>query len=192
MSLLSLDARWRRFNDPDFRSPIDGRAFSGLYDLGFDAPDAWPHGPRPADQPLLEAGADRLSAELCRIGEARYLRAVIALPLRGTGEILYLAPWVQVAPADFYAWIESTGQDGATPHDRGPEAIEGLLANALPGFPEDEGTALRLMPAGAERPRATALAGPLSEAITDGISFDDLLDLYAAAGDDIRPHISAG
>ncbi|NIZ09239.1 DUF2199 domain-containing protein [Pseudooceanicola sp. HF7] len=185
MSLLSLDARWQRFNDPDFRSPIDGRSFSGIYDLGFDAPDDWPHGPRPEGTEVLERGEDRLSAELCRLGEARFLRIVLALPLRGTDELFFMAPWAQVSPADFYRWLDAAGS-GETPE------LEGLLANALPGFEEEEAAPLTLLPAAPqERPRAQVQTGPLAELQAEGLSFDHLLDVYAAAGDDIRPHLTA-
>ena len=36
MNLLDLDARWRRFNDPDRSCPCCGRTFSGVFDIGFD------------------------------------------------------------------------------------------------------------------------------------------------------------
>ncbi len=187
MSILSLDARWRRFNDPDYRSPLDGRAFSGVYDLGFDAPDAWPHAPLSEASPeLVEVGEDRLSAELCRIGEERFLHAILALPIRGSEEVLFLAPWVQVAPADLHAYIDSLSGEAAFTE------APGMLANLLPGF-EDEGltTPLALHAGGAgERPQIEPLDGPLARARAEGISFDTLLDIYAAAGDDIRPHLA--
>ncbi|WP_158585644.1 DUF2199 domain-containing protein [Pseudooceanicola sediminis] len=188
MNLLSLDARWRRFNDPDFTSQIDGRQFSGVFDLGYDAPDAWPFGPRlDGGAPVLDAGEDRLSAELCRLGENRYLHAVLPIPVRGSDEVFFFAPWVQVAPSDFYAYLDSLDQD-APPF----AGCEGLIANLLPGF-EDEDIACRLVPGGpGERPVAQAQTDPLAAAQAEGISFDALLDLYAAAGDDIRPHLANG
>ncbi|QOL80604.1 DUF2199 domain-containing protein [Pseudooceanicola spongiae] len=189
MNLLSLDARWRRLNDPDFVSQIDGRSFSGLIDLGFDAPDAWPFGPLlEGGADVLEAGEDRLSPELCRLGEDRFLHAVLPIPVRGSDEVFFFAPWVQVAPTDFYAYIDSLTEGGPA-----FEGCEGLIANALPGFEDDDAIACRLVPGGTgERPVAQIQTDPLAQTQTDGISFDDLLDLYAAAGDDIRPHLANG
>ena len=44
MNLLDLDARWRRFNDANRACPCCGQTFSGIFDIGFDHPDCWPHG----------------------------------------------------------------------------------------------------------------------------------------------------
>ncbi|MBT9382496.1 DUF2199 domain-containing protein [Pseudooceanicola sp. CBS1P-1] len=182
MNLLQLDARWRRFTDPDFRSPIDGRGFSGLYDLGFEAPDDWPHA-TPEGDAVVEVGQHRLASELCRIGEHRYLRCVIPLALRGAGdEVFWFAPWAEVASADFYAFLDSL--DSGAPF----AGCTARLANALPGF----GDALEGRLLGGEdgeRPRFQPDGGPLAEAVAEGLSFDTLLDIYAAAGDDIRPHL---
>ncbi|UMA66034.1 DUF2199 domain-containing protein [Roseivivax marinus] len=113
MNLLGLDARWRRLNDPDYVCPCCGRSFGGLVDLVFEHPDAWPHGPR-GDAEVLEAGEDKLSSELCRAGEARYLRAVVTLPVRGADDAALLAIWVEVAPEDFYATLDALAE-GRTP-----------------------------------------------------------------------------
>lgn len=188
MNLLSLDARWRRLNDPDFVSQIDGRTFSGLIDLGFDAPDAWPFGPLlEGGDAVLESGEDRLSPELCRLGDDRYLHCVLPIPVRGSDDVFFFAPWVQIAPGDFYAYIDSLAPDGPA-----FQGCEGLIANLLPGF-EDDPLACRLAPGGpGERPSVLALSDPLAQTQSQGISFDDLLDIYAAAGDDIRPHLATG
>lgn len=188
MSLLDLDARWRRFNDPAYVCACCGMTFSGVFDIGFEAPDAWPHGDRPDGTDVLELGADRLSSELCRLDDQRFIRAVIALPLRGSDETVFLAPWAAVAPADFYAYLDGLSDEG------GPlEPFPGQIANALPYFVEALGSTCVLDPGqGLERPRLRVLHGPLSDAQTDGIAFDDLLDLYAASGRDIRPHLTNG
>lgn len=180
MNLLDLDARWRRLNDPDYACPCCGTSFGGLVDMGFEEPDPWPYGERGAAE-VIEAGEDKLSADLCRLGDRRFLRAVLPLPVRGADDAAYLALWAEVAPADFYATLEAI--DAGTE----PPACPAALANALPEFGLPEGT---LAPgAGAERPAFRAASGPLAEAQAEGLSFDALLDLYAALGEDVRPHL---
>lgn len=167
MSILMLDARWRRLMD-----------LGGPVDIGFEEPAAWPHGPR-GDQAVLAAGADRLGADLCRLGERRFLRVVIEIAILGSDERVWLAPWAAVDHPTFYAYV-AHATEGAAP----PGPAEGALANDLAlagiGAPLD----LRFPPDA--RPAAThpAFAAPLS--------FDALLDLYAALGQDLRAALAGG
>ncbi|MGP6085934.1 DUF2199 domain-containing protein [Antarctobacter jejuensis] len=184
MNLLDLDARWRRFNDDSRACPCCGRSFSGIFDLGFDAPEDWPHLQRGED---VEIDGDRLTTELARINGRYFLRAVLTLPLRGSDDAFSFGPWAEVPEPVFRAYL-ATLEDPATPF---PDA-EGLLANPLPGFDDETGTAVTLsLPDPAQRPQMTVLDGALAEAQAQGISFDDLLDIYADSGDDIRPHLLA-
>lgn len=171
MSLLALDARWRRLQDK----------FGGVFDIGFDTPSAWTHAAPTEDTPEVVAGEDRLSPELCRLGEARFIHAILPMPIRGSDETLYLAPWTQVAPEVFYAYLDHI-TDG-TPM----EPAEGRLANDLPLFPGSLGDGVSLEPGGeGARPLLIAVDGPLAEAQDEGLSLDGLIDLYEAAGQDIR------
>ncbi|SPF80512.1 DUF2199 domain-containing protein [Pseudoprimorskyibacter insulae] len=184
MNLLDLDARWRRFTDPDYRCPCCGMEMPGIYDLGYDAPDDWTHGPIPEGAEDLSVGADRLSPDLCKIGEDRFLRAVLHLPIRGSDETLAIGAWAAVPPDLFYAYIDHC-VDGA--------AFTGgtaLLANQIPTLADEPEAGDLTAGTGAERPRLTAQDGDLAEAQTDGLSFDALLDLYAACGNDLRPHLT--
>lgn len=186
MNLLDLDSRWRRFNDPDRACPCCGRRFSGVFDIGFDAPDDWLHGDRLGEDDL-EVGADRLGPEFCRIGGRYFLRGVLTLPLRGADEHFSFGPWVEVPETTFRAYLATID---APDQPFGP--AEGILANTLPGFEEDIGAAVTLtLPDPAQRPQMRVEDGPLAQAQVDGITFDDLLDLYDAFGDDVRPHLVA-
>ncbi len=184
MSLLSLDARWRRFNDESRSCPCCDRQFAGIYDIGFDQPSDWPHAQR-GEAPFVKEGEDQLSPDLCRQGENRYLRAVLTLPVQGADESVLISPWVMVASETFYAYLETW--DNAAADLPGP--AQATLANDLPGF-ATAGEAVTLdFSARDTRPTVGAMAGPLHQALTSGISFDQLLDLYAECGDDIRPHL---
>ncbi|SNR58350.1 DUF2199 domain-containing protein [Puniceibacterium sediminis] len=183
MSLLDLDARWRRFNDPLRACPCCGKHFSGVFDIGFEEPDDWPHGPR--SEEMLKVGDDKLSSELCRLNNRRFLRCVILLPLRGSDtEVFFFGLWAEVSPTDFYAYLDGSTEDGAP-----VTSIPATVANDLPHFGDAaHGT---LVPGtGLERPRLIIAEGPLAEGQKNGISFDELLDIYAASGKDIRPHLT--
>ncbi len=164
MSILMLDARWRRLLE-----------LGGPVDIGFDEPEDWPHGPR-GDAPVLAVGADRLASDLCRCGDRRFLRVVIEVAVLGGDAQAYLAPWAEVDHPTFYAYV-AHATDGAD----APAAASGTLANdlALAGL----GDALAISFPSEARPQAAhpAFAAPLT--------FEALLDLYAALGHDMRPEL---
>lgn len=187
MSLLALDARWRRLHDETRACPCCGRRFSGLIDFAFAMPDAWPHDAPTPKAPEVVVGEDRLSADLCRLDQDRFLCAILSLPVRGSDEAVHFALWTAVAPDLFYAYLDAAS--GTGPDFAGGT---GWLMNDLPGFESDEPLACTLRPgAPGERPQIALTDGPLAGLQQDGISFDALLDLYAALGNDIRPHLAA-
>lgn len=185
MNLLDLDARWKRLHDEDRTCPCCGRTFSGIIDLGYNHPDDWPHGPREGETDLF-VGDDRLSADLCRLNGRHFIRCTLPLPIRGSDEHFAFGPWAEVAEETFRAYL-GTYDDPPADFAGG----EGLLANDLPLFEDSAGDAVRLVGGPADkRPELFALDGPLADAQRDGISFDALLDIYAASGMDIRPHLA--
>ncbi|SIS90915.1 hypothetical protein SAMN05421759_10633 [Roseivivax lentus] len=184
MNLLQLDARWQRLNDPDYACPCCGRSFGGLIDIGYDAPGDWPHA-LPEPGAVIAAGEDRLSSELCRLGARRFLRAHLAVPVRGAGDAVHLAPWAEVAPGDFYATLERIEAGISAPAD-----MAAVLANILPG-PLGEIEVGHLRHGAAEaRPTFLPAPGPAADALAEGLSFDAVLDIYAEIGEDIRPHLT--
>ncbi|MFW2587512.1 DUF2199 domain-containing protein [Sagittula sp. SSi028] len=182
MNLLDLDTRWKRFNDPDRIDPTSGAGFAGVFDIGFEEPQDWLHGARSSDDMVV--GDDRLTPDLCRIGGRYFLRALLPLGLRGAQETFHFVLWVEITRAAFDHYLDSIAETSGF-------TAEGLTANDLPGF--DDGPVPVALHADKDgsRPIASAQDGPLAEAQRDGISFDDLLDIYAASGRDIRPHLSA-
>ncbi|WP_428928649.1 DUF2199 domain-containing protein [Marinibacterium sp. SX1] len=186
MNLLDLDIRWRRFNDEDRTCPCCGRQFNGVFDIGFDHPDIWPHGPLPDGQVEHQVGEDKLGSDLCRLDEARFIRCILPLPIQGSDEVFHFGTWAEVTPEAFYGYIDACFGEG--PFD----GCAARLANALPGIESGDETACDLAPGpDGERPRLMARGGPLKAAQEQGISFDQLLDIYAASGSDIRPHLAA-
>jgi hypothetical protein len=189
MALLDLDARWRRFNDPDRISNATGQPFSGVFDIGFDHPSPWPHAER-GDAPFAKEGEDQLTADLCRCGDQRFVRAVISLPIQGSDdEHLHISPWVALPADRFYAYLDSFDGSSDAPLPDTPAT----LANQLPSFEtetEDAAPVLLHFPGPEARPIAIAQGdSALALAQENGISFDQLLDIYAAFGQDIRPDL---
>lgn len=190
MNLLDLDARWRRFHDADRACPCCGQTFSGIFDIGFDHPDGWPHDARAdSGQDVLQIGADKLSADLCRWDDHRFIRCTLPLPIRGSDEVFHFGVWASVHPDRFDDYVNAWQSDDWS----GFPGCFAWLMNALPGFDVDDPIAGDLRPGDdGQRPTLHAHDGPLAKAQEDGISFDDLLDIYDATGNDIRPHLADG
>ncbi|GAA3871319.1 DUF2199 domain-containing protein [Celeribacter arenosi] len=157
VSILDLDPRWRTL-----------MAKGGVMDIGFDHPSDWPHGER-GEEPFVKEGDDQLTSELCRFGAARFLRVTLSLPIRGSEEVLYVALWAKVAHDVFYAYLDTL--DGAP----APAPAAGTLANNLTPLAGSGAELMIEFGDGTARPAAT-LTG------VDDLSFDQLLDLYEAAG----------
>lgn len=186
MNLLDLDARWRRFNDEDRECPCCGQHFNGIFDIGFGHPDIWPHASlAPGQDEEVQVGEDKLGTDLCRLGEDRFIRCLLPLPIQGSDEVFNFGVWASVKPENFYLYIDACF---------GEAEFDGCFAwlmNSLPGLAHEEFVACDLRPGPeGERPRLYAHDGPVQAAQENGISFDHLLDIYAASGTDIRPHLS--
>ncbi len=189
MNLLQLDKRWQRFNDDARECPCCGKTFGGVFDIGYDHPITWPHENRAdSGQEVIEVGTDKLSADLCRIGEDRFIRCVVMLPIRGSDESFAFGAWGSVHPDSFDRYVSAWKSGDWSDF----EGCFSWLSNDLPGFDSEEPIAcnLQVLESG-QRPILKAQAGPLADAQDTGISFDELLDIYAAAGHDIRPHLLA-
>lgn len=180
---LAQDPRWRRFTDAGYACACCGQSFGGPMDIGFGNPAPWPHGLR-GDRDELRVGTDQLTADACRLGDSRFVRAVLILPVIGTNATFAYGPWASVHPDSFEAALTGNGFEGCF----------AWLANRLPGWDTEHPLPCNLLPGPAgDRPRLEIHAScghPLAQAQRDGITFDRLLDIYAAAGHDLRPHLT--
>lgn len=186
---LSNDPRWRRFNDRNAPCPCCGRVFQGVFDIGYDHPAPWPHGNRAeAGVDVMSVGEDSLSSDLCAFGEHRFIRAVLPLPIRGSDQVFSFGPWGSVNPDNYARWVEAN----ATGDFSRFEGCFAWMMNKLPGVEMDDWIACDLIPHEdpSRRPVLHVHDGhPLAVWQEEGITFDRLLDIYAAAGQDIRPHL---
>jgi hypothetical protein len=189
VSDLASDPRWRRFNDAGFRCGCCGQSFGGVFDISFDHPDMWPHGNREASgETSLTVGEDRLTSDLCRLGDDHFVRCVLPIPIRGSDEVFSFGVWGSVATENFDRYVK-----GWQAEDYGDfDGCFSWLTNALPGIPTSESVPCDLVIGElTQRPKLFAHedAGAVRDAQSQGITFDDLLDIYAASGQDIRPHL---
>lgn len=188
---LAEDPRWQRFNNSAQPCPCCGRTFDGVFDIGFDHPEGWPHGNRAeSGQDVLAVGKDSLSADLCRMGAHRFIRCVLYIPIIGTDQKFAFGPWGAVNAENFDTYVRNE-LSGTL------DQFEGCFAwmmNLLPGFEMNDWLPCNLVMEDLQsRPVLEVHDGAheLAQLQEDGISFDRLLDIYADAGQDIRPHLEA-
>lgn len=169
-SPIDEDPRWQRL-----------MARGGLITLGFDAPDAWPHGPLGKDEKSRDVGEDRLSPAYCSVDGHRFLRAQLLLPIREARTVFAFDTWGSVSEDSYQAFLAARA---------GGETFAGAfawLANHLPGFEGAEPVPCNLV-AGApgKPPRLQPQPGTsLYLAQSEGITAARLAEVYAAAGKDI-------
>lgn len=174
---LANDPRWQRFNE-----------LKGVFDIGYDHPDPWPHGNRAeSGEDVLRVGDDELGTDLCAFGKYRFIRCVLPLPIIGSDQRFAFGPWGSVNPENFDRYVAS--------HTDPQAEFEGCFAwlmNLLPGFDFKEPLPCNLVIEDPEKRPILEVhdgAHALARLQEDGITFDQLLDIYAAAGQDIRPHL---
>lgn len=186
---LVCDPRWQRLTDATFRCACCGESLPGLFDIGYDHPDPWPHGLlRDSAQTVLRIGGDALDADLCTLGDDRFIKGLVELPLTRSDQIFAFGVWVSLHPDNFTSYTDAFGTDGEA--SIGP--CFGWLCNDLPlyGIGEPLETTVRFR-GGTRRPsiHVQDTRNDLARDQTEGITLDRLLDIYAAAGTDLRPHL---
>lgn len=165
---LAEDPRWQKLI-----------GLGGLDPIAFDAPDAWPHGPRGTAK-ALDIGEDNLTAAYCTLAGHHFLRTQLILPIRGATQVFTFEAWGSVSEDTRKAVIGA--RTGGVPF----EGAFAWLANALPGFAADEPVGCNLLPGRpGQLPRLFAQKGPLNEAQQSGIEFERLLAILSETGSDL-------
>ncbi|MFC4733171.1 DUF2199 domain-containing protein [Salipiger abyssi] len=185
MNLLWLDGRWRRFNNARRACPCCGKTFSGVFDISMDHPDIWPHGNRlERGVEAMKVGNDFLTPDVCCCGDDHLVRCVLPLPIRFSEQVFHFGVWGSLSQESFQRYLEEETSAGTF------TGAFSWLSNALPTFDTDAPVPCDMIPQGGRlRPRLEAHEGPIAAVQKTGISFDRLLDIYAATGQDIRPHL---
>ena len=186
---LSDDPRWRVLHDHEMQCPCCDQTFGGVFDFAFDHPDSWPHGNRQASgQETLVAGDDRLGTDLCSFGEHRFVKGLLSLDILGSDESFSFGVWCSLARDNFDAYVSAFGTEA----EADLEPVFGWMSNLLPYYDNRAFLKSQIQFKGGNA-RPAVIIGDSSCTITQdqqcGISFDTLLDIYAATGNDIRPHL---
>ena len=103
-------------------------------------------------------------------------------------EVFAFGPWASVSDASFARYVAAWR---AEDYSDFPGCFA-WLANALPGIASEASVPCNLETGdGTARPQlfAQSASQGLAGLQREGISFDRLLDIYAAAGNDLRPHL---
>jgi hypothetical protein len=159
-----------------------------MFDIGFDHPDVWPYESLASSgKDTLKFGGDFLDPDVCTVDGQAYVRTILMLPVIGSGQSFGFGCWGSVSEDTFTRYLNAEEND--TPFEGGFS----WLSNTLPTF--EEAFAQSCIPCDmngsdpSERPLLEAHEGAIADAQRDGITFDHLLDIYAATGNDLRPHL---
>ncbi|MBT8457201.1 MAG: DUF2199 domain-containing protein [Alphaproteobacteria bacterium] len=192
MTDLAQDPRWRRINDREFECPCCGKRFGGVYDVVFDHPDPWGHGNRAkSGEDILWAGKNWLSSDLCVQDGDYFVRCIMPFPIIGSDQSFAFGVWGSVSKDSFkhfYMGFDTSDYGDFT-------GCFSWLSNNIPHVGQDDWIPCDLM---IEDPTKRPVLYAQSKAAAvrahqeNGITFDQLLDIYASAGNDIRPHLLDG
>lgn len=186
---LDQDPRWRRFMGDNGPCPCCGNPMEGIFDVVFYAPMTWPHQDAPKDAAgNLRVGEDYLTSDLCQHDDNFFVRSIFLIPIQGSDQTFSFGCWGSLSEDDFRRYLEA--EETGAPF----EGAFSWLTNRFPCFgledAIDEAFACDFIPrGGSQRPHLYAHEGPLADAQGNGITFDHLLDIYAATGNDMRPHL---
>ncbi|WP_293573230.1 DUF2199 domain-containing protein [Phaeobacter sp.] len=162
-----------------------GATFAQLLSLSCDRPDICPDDLLVQDNSALNAEkGDILTEDFCRLGELRFIRAVLAIPLTDArGEEFILGTWARLEQSDFDAFLERFEMGDA--EELGSQRAE--LANAIPpeGAPA-VAAMLHMRPEG-QYPdlQISDPQNPLYNLQMIGANLEELLSLLFAYGHDL-------
>ncbi|MDG1471701.1 MAG: DUF2199 domain-containing protein [Ascidiaceihabitans sp.] len=186
---MEQDPRWRAFNDNSTACACCAETFNGIFDRGYDHPDHWIHANRTeSGKDSLSFGDDWLNANLCAVGEQRFVRGVLDLPVKGSDIPFGFGVWCSLKPENYDAYAAIIHTDNNTSLG----SFFGWMSNSLPYYDTEAPLACDVVfQDGGVRPliKVHDDTHPLGHDQVNGITFDTLLDIYAAAGRDIRPHL---
>lgn len=184
---LSRDPRWLKLHDCEWLCPCCGESHQGLFDIACDKPDFWqgPEEQSPNSEVLTSDNV--LTEDFCILnGEHFFVRCVLRLPIIGTtDEHFAFGVWATLSKENFDIYLDAF--DAGNSEDLGPWF--GWFSNKLPGYPDTLNLKCQVYPQGdRQRPHIMleTTDHPLAIEQRLGITFDRLLEIYAASGHDMR------
>lgn len=161
-----------------------GERHKGLFDIAFDYPDPW-NGPtekehNSAVRQAYDEGRDFLSEDFCVMGEHRFVRCILPLRLIGTNESFAFGVWGSLSQARFDDYLEVFD----TPNGSSFGPAFSWLMNRLP---QASIPAVRTQMRGQDGRQRPILeisdeGHPFFQKQVDGLTYDDLLSIYAHYG----------
>lgn len=182
----SDDLRWHRMMKREWTCPSCGEEHQGLFDLCGRHPAQWPHGEEYEENAALRFDGDFLSEDFCVLGgEHFFVRSALLLPIKGTDLAFGFGVWCTLSRKNLDLYIESF--DSGVQAHLGP--FFGWFSTEMRGYPDTINIKAQLYPQnGRKRPVVKLMPDdhPLAIDQRNGITFDQVLDLYARYDHDIR------
>jgi hypothetical protein len=189
---LHRDRRWIKLHNRDWTCPCCGEKHSGLFDIACDRPDFW-QGPEEKSPNAEVLTSDNvLTEDFCVLnGEHYFVRCVLRLPIIGAAdEHFAYGVWATLSKKNFDICVATF--DAGNQGDLGPWF--GWFSNRLPGYPDTLNLKCQVYPQDDRQRPHIALEPtdhPLAIEQRCGITFDRLLEIYAASGHDLRSSLQA-
>jgi hypothetical protein len=179
----SVDPRWKQLQHRSWDCISCGQTHVGLFDLGCARPDFWRDSEQPLSNSAISGSTHCLTEDFCIVdNEHHFVRCLLRLPLVGSpGEYFGFGVWSTLAPKNFDKYVstfDSGDQDGLGPWF-------GWFSNRLKGYPDTLNLKCHVHPQpGRQRPwlELEATEHPLARESLRGITYERLLEIYAACG----------
>jgi hypothetical protein len=152
-------------------------------DLGTASPHFWRDPEEPLPNSALASSTHCLTHDFCIVeGQHYFVRCILQLPLIGApGEHFAFGVWSSLAEKNFRIYVDTF--DSGEQAGVGPWF--GWFSNRLEGYPDTLGLKCRVHPqADHQRPwiEVEDSGHPLATESREGITYDRLLQIYAAYG----------
>lgn len=179
----SVDPRWGLLRNRTWTCTSCGDTHHGLFDLGCAKPDFWQGSEDHLPNSVAASSTNCLTDDFCIVdGEHYFVRCVLRLPLVGAaGEYFAFGVWSTLSKKNFAIYMESF--DSGEQEGLGPWF--GWFSNRLKGYPDTLNLKCQVHPQAArQRPwiELDADDHPLTKDAAEGITYERLLDTYAAYG----------
>lgn len=184
---LRNDPRWRRLQERPWVCPSCDEPHHGLFDIAYPRPHAWEGCPDYSPNATVESSSNFLSQDFCVIDNTDFfVRCVLELPIiGGDGERFGFGVWSSLSRSNFEVYVETF--QGDEQGSLGPWF--GWLSNRLRGYDETLNLRCSVQPRdGRQRPLIELEPSDhlLARDQRVGLTFERLLDIYAALGHDLR------
>jgi|SRR5215475_4126123 len=185
---LRDDPRWRRLHDRSWVCSRCRTIHEGVFDIAYDRPALWSGDDEASPNSAVATSRSILSEDFCVIKDEHYfVRCVLEIPILGVDDERFgFGVWSTLSRQNFIVYMDTfdSGDQGKL----GPWF--GWFSNRLRGYPDTANLTCQVHPRdGRQRPsiELEPTGHPLAIEQRNGITFDRLLDIYAAHDHDLRP-----